>query len=162
MKKFLPAFLILLSSALLTSMCDSSDPYDPYRSVPKPFDIAGKKKVTLENGLIYYVVEEGKGDGEVTLRSTVDMFYTGRLTSNRIFDSSYIYGNTAPRKMYLPDNIRGFNYGAIGMKVGEKRRLIVPPALGYGDSPSNQYAKDTLIFDIELDFIYPQKITPSF
>ncbi len=151
-------FLTLFATILVGS-CDSSDPFDPYRTVPQPFDIAGKQKVTLPNGLIYYIVEPGEGDDVTTLRSTVDMHYTGRLTTNRIFDSSYIYGNLVPRKMYLPDNIRGFNYGAIGMKTGEKRRLIIPPALGYGDSPGAQYSKDTLVFDIELDFIYPQKIT---
>jgi len=140
------------------SACDSGDPFDPYRSVPAPFDIAGKQKVTLPNGLIYYVIQEGTGDEAVVLRSTVDMFYTGRQTNNRIFDSSYIYGAVLPRQMYLPDNIRGFNYGAVGMKVGEKRKLIIPPALGYGEQIGSQYEKDTLVFDIELDFIYPQKI----
>jgi FKBP-type peptidyl-prolyl cis-trans isomerase len=44
------------------------------------------------------------------------------------------------------------------MKTGEKRRLIIPPALGYADSPGAPNANDTLVFDIELDFIYPQKV----
>jgi FKBP-type peptidyl-prolyl cis-trans isomerase len=149
---------LTLFFAIMMGSCDSSDPFDPYRTVPEPFDIAGKQKVTLPNGLIYYVVQPGEGEDIVTLRSTVDMFYTGRLTSNRIFDSSYIYGSIVPRKMYLPDNIRGFNYGAVGMKQGEKRKLIIPPALGYGENPGAQYSKDTLVFDIELEFIYPQKI----
>jgi len=156
--RFSTIFLTLFVTIILGS-CDSSDPFDPYRTVPPPFDIAGKEKVTLPNGLIYYVVQPGEGEDVVTLRSTVDMFYTGRLTNTRIFDSSYIYGSLVPRKMYLPDNIRGFNYGAVGMKNGEKRRLIIPPSLGYGDSPGAPYAKDTLVFDIELEFIYPQKIT---
>ena len=159
MKKNRPAWLlVVLLTAIIAPSCDSSDPFDPYRSVPPPFDIAGKPKVTLPNGLIYYIVEPGEGEDIVQLRSTVDMYYTGRLTSSRIFDSSYIYGNLLPRKMYLPDNIRGFNYGSVGMKNGEKRRLIIPPALGYGETPEAQYSKDTLIFDIELEFIYPQKV----
>ncbi len=154
----LSSIFLTITAVVLLGSCDSSDPFDPYRTVPPPFDIAGKEKVTLPNGLIYYLVEPGTGDDVTTLRSTVDMHYTGRLTNNRIFDSSYIYGSLVPRKMYLPDNIRGFNYGAVGMKVGEKRRLIIPPALGYGDSPGAQYSKDTLVFDIQLEFIYPQKI----
>lgn len=154
----LSTLFLTLVAAVAISSCDSSDPFDPYRTVPPPFDIAGKEKITLPNGLIYYIVEPGEGEDVVTLRSTVDMYYTGRLTSSRIFDSSYIYGALTPRRMHLPDNIRGFNYGAVGMKPGEKRKLIIPPALGYGDSPGAPYAKDTLVFDIELEFIYPQKV----
>lgn len=154
----LSTIFLTLVAVVAISSCDSSDPFDPYRTVPPPFDIAGKEKVTLPNGLIYYVVEPGEGEEVVTLRSTVEMYYTGRLTNSRIFDSSYIYGSLAPRRMHLPDNIRGFNYGAVGMKQGEKRKLIIPPSLGYGDSPGAPYERDTLVFDIELDFIYPQKL----
>jgi FKBP-type peptidyl-prolyl cis-trans isomerase len=153
----LTALIVGLMAITLIS-CDTDDPFDPYRSVPAPFDIAGKQKITLPNGLIYYIIEKGEGEDTTSLRSSVDMFYTGRLTNGRIFDSTYIYGSLLPRTMKLSDNIRGFNYGAMGMRKGEKRKLIIPPALGYGDNPGAPYSKDTLVFDIEVDFIYPQKV----
>ncbi len=159
--KFSRLLLVLPLLLAVWTSCDSSNPYDPYRTVPPPYDIAGKQKVTLPNGLVYYVVQEGTGEETVQLRSTVDIYYTGRLTNNRVFDSSYLYGSMIPAQLYLPNNIKGFNYGAVGMKVGEKRKVIVPPSLAYGDTPGHQYQKDTLVFDLEIDFILPQKIVPE-
>lgn len=142
--------------AVIFSACDSTDPYDPYRTVPPPYDIAGKEKVTLPNGLVYYVVQEGVGEEQVTLRSTVDMYFTARLVRGRIFDSSYIYGSTVPIQRHLPDGMLGVNYGAMGMKIGEKRKIIIPPA--FQGSAGISSTADTLFYDVQIDFIYPQKI----
>ena len=84
---------------------------------------------------------------------TVTVNYSGTLTNGTKFDSSYDRG--APFQFVLGAGqvIQGWELGVAGMKVGGKRKLIIPPALGYGDRnigngliPPNS----TLIFEVEL------------
>jgi FKBP-type peptidyl-prolyl cis-trans isomerase len=81
--------------------------------------------------------------------------YTGTLKDGGAkFDSSYDRGQ--PYTFTLGSGpIRGWDEGIVGMKVGGKRRLIIPPSLGYGNqshagSPANVPANSTLVYDIEL------------
>lgn len=97
------------------------------------------------------VNEEGSGPSATT-GDTVDVHYTGKLTTGEIFDSSVVRGT--PFSFTLGQNavIQGWELGVLGMKVGEKRTLTIPPSLGYGSAgaggaiPPNA----TLIFDVEL------------
>lgn len=86
---------------------------------------------------------------------TVDVYYTGWLQSTLVeFDSSYDHLPLQPLPVTLGSGgtIKGFEEGIVGMKVGGKRRLIIPPALGYGDQGAGNKIPPgaTLIFDIEL------------
>lgn len=144
--------LLLLVFTLAFSACDE-DPFEiDYSSAPPPFDIENAERVEKESGLVYYIVEEGGGAFEVERRDRVSVYYTGRRESNgEIFDSSYRNGNPAPTVFNSLNNlIEGFREGLIGMKEGEKRVLIIPPELGYGNSESSSLSDETLRFDIEL------------
>ena len=92
------------------------------------------------------------GDGpECPDGASVVMDYTGWLTSGgKPFDSSWKAGGK-PLDMSLRELIKGWQQGVPGMKVGGVRKLVIPPALGYGaggqgDIPPNA----TLVFEIEL------------
>jgi FKBP-type peptidyl-prolyl cis-trans isomerase len=87
--------------------------------------------------------------------------YTGRLQSNnRVFDSSL----STPKspiafKLGAREVIQGWDEGLVGMKVGEKRQLIIPPTLAYGaaGTPGGPIPPNaTLVFDVELVGIYRQ------
>jgi len=91
------------------------------------------------------------GEGEVVLAGdTVTIHYTGALASDgTIFDSST---SGEPATFPLDNLIPGWQEGIPGMKIGGKRRLVIPPALGYGESGSGSSIppNSVLIFDIEL------------
>lgn len=95
-------------------------------------------------------LKEGTGQ-EVKPGATITAHYTGALANNgTIFQSSHDLGQAAT--FSLSGVIKGWTDGVPGMKVGGKRRLIIPAALAYGaQSPAvNIPANSDLVFDIEL------------
>ena len=115
-----------------------------------------QKPVNGQQGLQYIDVTVGCGN---TAQSgdTVTVEYTGWLQSTgKMFDSSLLHGGTFQIPSSLdsssPQVIQGWNIGLDGMKVGGTRRLIIPPALGYGasGSPPTIPGNATLIFDVTL------------
>lgn len=100
--------------------------------------------------LRFEVITEGDGQ-EVASGDTVTIHYTGALaTTGEVFDSSVARGE--PATFPLDNLIPGWQEGIPGMKVGEKRRLFIPSALGYGEAGAgdNIPPNADLIFDIEL------------
>jgi FKBP-type peptidyl-prolyl cis-trans isomerase len=99
-----------------------------------------------------YVLDLTVGSGETAIsgaRATVD--YSGWLTSGRRFD----FGTYAFR-LGRAEAIAGFDEGVQGMRVGGKRRLVIPPSLGYGDNGSGPIPpKAYLLFEIELVALTP-------
>ena len=83
------------------------------------------------------------------------MNYTGKLTNGTVFDSNVDpkFGHVEPFTFTLGAGqvITGWDEGLVGMKVGEKRTLNIPPEKGYGNrAVSSIPANSTLIFDVEL------------
>ena len=81
------------------------------------------------------------------------MHYTGRLTDGTKFDSSYDRGQPIDFPLGGGVVIKGWDQGIEGMKVGGKRKLIVPPNLSYGarGTPGGPIPPNaTLVFDVEL------------
>jgi len=80
------------------------------------------------------------------------MHYTGTLEDGTKFDSSYDRNEPFKFQIGVGQVIRGWEEGVLGMCVGEKRRLIVPPELGYGDQGAGEIIPGgaTLNFDIDL------------
>ncbi|MDO8496189.1 MAG: FKBP-type peptidyl-prolyl cis-trans isomerase [bacterium] len=106
----------------------------------------------FDNGLEVQDVVVGSG-AEAKNGDTVSAHYTGTLSDGKKFDSSYDRGE--PFSFVLGGGmvIKGWDLGLVGMKVGGKRKLIIPPDLGYGDRNIGEGLippNSTLLFDVEL------------
>lgn len=96
-------------------------------------------------------ITEGVGDPVASEGATVTAHYTGALCKDgTIFQSSYDFGK--PVTFPLNQVIVGWTKGVPGMKVGGKRRLIIPSELAYGSAraAANIPPNSDLVFDIEL------------
>jgi FKBP-type peptidyl-prolyl cis-trans isomerase len=89
---------------------------------------------------------------EATDGRTVSVHYTGTLTNGEKFDSSLDRGRPFEFTLGAGRVIKGWEQGVRGMKVGGKRKLTIPPELGYGARgfPPVIPANATLVFEIEL------------
>ena len=105
---------------------------------------------TSESGLQWYDIVEGDGVQPAGPESSVEVHYTGWLTDGTKFDSSVDREQTI--EFPLNGVIAGWTEGVGSMKVGGKRKLIIPAALGYGDAGAGGMIPGgaTLIFDVEL------------
>ncbi len=101
-----------------------------------------------DSGLMYVDIVEGTGAAPEP-SSVVKVHYTGYFTNGQDFDSSVKRGE--PAQFNLSGVIPGWTEGVGGMKVGGKRKLIVPYKLAYGEKGRGPIpAKATLVFDVEL------------
>lgn len=103
-----------------------------------------------DSGLMYTIDREGEGTKSPVYGQKVTVHYQGTLLNGKIFDSSYL--RKAPASFEIGEVIEGWNEALVTMKKNEKRTLIIPPELGYGEYgypgviPPNSY----LIFEVEL------------
>ncbi len=110
-----------------------------------------EKIVTTDSGLKY--VELKKGDGATPKTGqTVVVHYTGTLEDGTKFDSSRDRNSPFQFKIGVGQVIKGWDEGVGTMKVGDRRKLIIPPDLGYGARGAGGVIPPnaTLIFDVEL------------
>ena len=107
-------------------------------------------EITTGSGLKY--VDEVVGTGESPSPGRiVRVHYTGRLENGTKFDSSVDRGQPFEFPIGVGAVIKGWDEGVMTMKVGGKRKLIVPPDLGYGaDGVGPIPPNSTLIFEVEL------------
>jgi FKBP-type peptidyl-prolyl cis-trans isomerase len=112
----------------------------------------GETGTTPSSGGTLEIQELVVGTGATaTVGSTVTVNYIGMFTNGSVFDSSYDRGQPIQFVVGAGQLIPGFEQGVVGMKVGGKRRLTIPPSLaygsaGYGPIPGNT----TVVFDVEL------------
>ena len=95
-------------------------------------------------------IQVGAG-AEAKKGQTVTVHYTGKLTDGKQFDSS-VGGEPFSFSLGAGMVIQGWDVGVAGMKVGGKRKLTIPPEMGYGRMgyPPVIPGNATLVFDVEL------------
>jgi peptidylprolyl isomerase/FKBP-type peptidyl-prolyl cis-trans isomerase FkpA len=113
-----------------------------------------KEKTMSSSTVTSLVIEDLKlGDG-VAAKSgdLVSVNYLGKLTDGKIFDTSYQRNEPFTFSLGKGRVIKGWDQGIVGMKVGGKRRLTIPPDLGYGADgyPPVIPKSAVLIFEVEL------------
>ena len=111
---------------------------------------SGGPEITTPSGLKY--TDLVVGTGATPLKGqTVTVHYTGTLTNGKKFDSSVDRGRPADFRIGVGSVIKGWDEALMTMKVGGKRKLVIPPALGYGPEGTPTIpGNSTLIFDVEL------------
>ncbi len=100
---------------------------------------------------------KGKGP-EAKTGDKVQVHYVGTLADGKKFDASRDHGQPFTFTLGQGMVIRGWDQGVVGMKVGEKRKLVIPPSLAYGvrGHPPVIPPNSTLTFEIELLAINPK------
>lgn len=106
----------------------------------------------LPNGLRYVVRAPGTGFDTPTIGAEIICHYEGRLLDGTPFDSSYRKGAPFTFRIGTGAVIRGWDDAFLTMKKGEKRTLIIPYWLAYGEKGTGGKIgpKATLIFEVEL------------
>lgn len=113
--------------------------------------LAGVASVSNATGLDIETITEGTGALAETGKK-VEVHYTGKLTDGSVFDSSLTRGKPFSFTLGEGQVIKGWEEGILGMRVGEKRILTIPPELGYGarGAGSSIPPNATLVFEVEL------------
>jgi FKBP-type peptidyl-prolyl cis-trans isomerase len=110
------------------------------------------KVVKTDSGLKYQDLKDGKGEG-VKKGDTVQVHYTGWLAkTKKKFDSSHTRMEVYEFTLGAGRVIKGWDEGVIGMKVGGRRKLMIPAKLGYGaEGYDGLVPKNAeLVFEMEL------------
>jgi peptidylprolyl isomerase len=105
--------------------------------------------ITTKSGLMYEVLQKGSG-GSPPAGATVSVNYTGMLLDGKVFDSTAARGS--PAVLRVDRVIKGWTEALLAMSRGERRILVIPPELAYGERgypgviPPNAF----LVFDVQL------------
>lgn len=132
-----------LGLTVLTS-CEAGDKKDEVKK-DQP------KTITTDSGLKYQDLKVGTGQ-EAKKGDTVEVHYTGWLTNGKKFDSSLDRKEAFEFKLGAEMVIKGWDEGVAGMKVGGKRKLLIPSKLGYGARGAGNVIPPNadLVFEVEL------------
>ena len=141
---------VLTSSAAPTNAPSATPPAPAGANIETDKD-TGKPVVTTPSGLKYVDIAVGTGPA-VKTGDHVSVNYLGKLIDGTKFDASADHGGTFDYVQGVTALIQGWTEGTSTMKVGGKRKLIIPPQLGYGMQGAGDSVPPnaTLIFEIEM------------
>jgi peptidylprolyl isomerase len=141
------------TSATTTSASSTS-------STPLPSALKTEPRFSPPSGappkkLISKDVIKGTGPAITSPSQTVTVAYVGKVyKTGKVFDASWDHPGKAPLTAPLTNLIPGWQQGLIGMRVGGRRELIIPPSLAYkGQAQAKIPANSTLVFVIDLHSI---------
>lgn len=142
--------LFLFITAVAIAACSEKDAKTSAEAKPAAA-AAPASAVTTSSGLSYVDIVAGNGL-QPTSGKPVKVHYTGWLENGTKFDSSVDRGEPFIFTVGVGEVIPGWDEGVMTMKVGGKRRLIVPSQLGYGAAGAGGVIPPnaTLIFEVEL------------
>ena len=137
--------------SLAGALAASETPAKAAPAAATPAAAAKEKTVTTASGLKYEDLTVGEG-AEAKSGDRVSVHYTGWLENGTKFDSSVDRGRAFDFPLGAGRVIKGWDQGVAGMKVGGKRKLTIPPALGYGERGAGGVIPPnaTLVFEVEL------------
>jgi FKBP-type peptidyl-prolyl cis-trans isomerase len=146
---------VLALTALLAACASGGGPVQasrPVESIPfaSTLNIDLAKMTKTPSGLYYRDLDEGTGS-IIRGKMDVKVHYTGWLTNGVKFDGNSSDDPPITVPLGRGRVLKGWDEGLLGMRVGGRRQLIVPPALGYGSQKEGQIPPDaTLVFDIRV------------
>jgi len=151
--RLLAALLVLLTACDLNSF-RRTPMYGPDTFAPEPGADVKAMTVTA-SGLRFQDVATGPGPVAAS-GSEVDVHYTGWLPDGKKVDSSRDRGTPLSFRLGSGQVIRGWEEGVAGMRVGGRRKLVIPAKLGYGAQPVGPIPRNSiLVFDVELVGVRP-------
>ncbi len=138
------AVLAVIGYLIFSSNTVKSDEMKKSQTTSSQGTVPNQTQLKVEDSVIGTGKQVKKGD-------TVVIHYKGTLTDGSTFDSSYTRGTPFETQIGVGQVIQGWDEGVVGMKVGGKRKLTIPPELGYGSRAVGPIpANSTLIFEVEL------------
>ncbi|MDD2612495.1 MAG: FKBP-type peptidyl-prolyl cis-trans isomerase [Bacteroidales bacterium] len=148
-KKMVLLMILLLLFVLVVFIISWSYAEKPYQvqtpEVNTPTD--ANQQTTFQTETL----QQGDGSEEVKPGDRIAVNFIGTLKDGNLFDSNLDSGMPYEFTISKGEVIQGWDKGLIGMKVGEKRKLVVPPELGYGSEEKENIPKDsTLYYEVEL------------
>lgn len=103
----------------------------------------------LRGGVLYKILEQGSGGGEVGPRSIVTCHYKGSLINGKVFDNSFT--RNCPEAFRVNELISGFQIALLGMHIGDHWLVYIPSNMGYGPKTTGAIpGNSTLVFEIKL------------
>jgi len=117
-----------------------------------PEQVAAGEMITTASGLQYQDLVVGSG-AEAKAGDTVSVHYSGWLQDGTKFDSSLDRGQPFEFTLGTGGVIKGWDEGVAGMKVGGKRKLVIPPELGYGANGYTPVIPENAVLTFEVELL---------
>jgi peptidylprolyl isomerase len=143
------------AASLTTTTSTSSAPATPLPSALKTEPTFSPPKGAPPKQLVVKDLIKGTGPAVTSPSQTVTVAYVGKVyKTGKVFDASWDHPGKAPLTDPLSSVIPGWQKGLIGMRVGGRRELIIPPSLGYKNQAQAKIpANSTLVFVVDLHSI---------
>ncbi|MEM7066107.1 MAG: FKBP-type peptidyl-prolyl cis-trans isomerase [Cyanobacteria bacterium P01_B01_bin.77] len=147
----LPTDMATTQAAKSTLIAQAASDLDPEETTEDTTDMSDENMTTTDSGLMYEDLEVGTGALPVQGQA-VTVHYTGTLENGEKFDSSRDRNRPFSFTIGVGQVIKGWDEGVSTMRVGGRRKLVIPPELGYGARGAGGVIPPnaTLIFDVEL------------